>query len=493
MSSFFSIDSISSIKSLRDGARIHLVAISGVAMAQLGLHLVKEGYLVSGSDKEFYPPMGLLLKEAEIKLYQGYSSTNIGNDVELVIIGNAVTSDNPEVVEVERRNLAYSIFPLALAETVIDDRHSIVVTGTHGKSTTSALSAWSLDRLGQHPSFFIGGVVKGFNSSFTVDNLGKVSVVEGDEYHSAFLARVPKFLFYKAQTAIITSIEYDHADVYPNLESIKDEFNKLVEQLSQREEKGEAKGNLVVCIDDPTLKDLVNKWRSKLTLTVITYGKSDQADFVLLDAVDELEQQKITFRDPSGALHSFILPIPGIYNALNALAAGIAISKTGISFNDALSALKDFQGVKRRQELRAQSRGSLLIEDFAHHPTAVSETIAGIRKRYPKHRLVAIFEPRSASSRKKVFQHDYIKAFQGADRVIIAKPAVRGNEGELIDIPTLVEELKILGADAHCFEDSEKIFQFLINNTKSGDLLLVMSNGSFDGLIDKLEQFISVS
>lgn len=477
---YFKLSDASGLNQIPEGSRIHVSGVCGVAMAQLAIELARRGYRVSGSDKEFYEPMGSLLRGSAIELRNGYSPGNIPSDVELVVIGNALSYDNPEVQEVERRKLRYSLFPKILHDLAIEGRHSIVVSGTHGKSTTSALLSWLLSRLGLDPSYFVGAVIPELSASLRVGS-GIYAVTEGDEYDSAFFAKVPKFSFYRPDTLIVTAIEYDHADIYPNLESIEEQFTRLVSGLP-------AQAKVICCIDDINVARLLTSWRKEARCSFITYGANPAADFRVLSNESSGRSQSVTIDGGSAGRTSFKLSIPGRHNALNATAVYIACQVNGLDVSKIQRIFPEFVGARRRQEVR-YDHGITLIDDFAHHPTAVRETISAIRSFYPGRRLWAVFEPRSNTSRRKVFQSEYIAAFLGADEVVLCDVAARANDDgqELIQVSDLADGISAQGIRARVFPDANAIRGFLLAEVTPGDVILVMSNGGFGGLVAALE------
>ena len=478
---YFSLNQCTSLADIPDKGKIHVIGVCGVAMAQLSIALSNLGYRVSGSDKEFYEPMGGLLKRSTVTCHHGFDAGHIPSDVHLVVIGNAVSYGNPEVLAVEERKLSYTLFPKLLFESIIFGKHSIVVTGTHGKSTTSAMLAVTLEKLKRSPSYFVGAVAHDLASSLHGGE-GNESVVEGDEYDSAFFAKVPKFSFYQPDTAIVTSIEYDHADIYPNLEAITRQFSSMV--LSR------PKGSVVIAgIDFKNVADLIPTWRKSSEATILTYGTSSEADYVLQSSVEKEGVQTGTVKHPSGEISTFTIQLPGLYNLKNALAVLIACKGVGILWKDAVRALAEFKGVKRRQEIRSVGRGVTLIEDFAHHPTAVRETLSGIRDRFPKNRLIAVFEPRSNTSRRRVFQDEYVEAFSGADKAVLCEVVAKSiDKGEdLISVAEMSAAISKSGVSSVAKPDAHHIFEYLKEEMKSGDVVVVMSNGSFGGLITMIK------
>jgi UDP-N-acetylmuramate: L-alanyl-gamma-D-glutamyl-meso-diaminopimelate ligase len=478
----FSISKTTTLGSIPKGGRVHVIGVSGVAMAQLAVELSKQGYLVSGSDKDFYEPMGSYLRNSSVTLFKGYSAENIPLAVDLVIVGNAVSYENVEVLAVEQRQLSYTCFPQALQELIIAGKHSIVVTGTHGKSTTSAMIASTLLKLGADPSYFVGGIAQDLPMSLHRGE-GKWSVVEGDEYDSAFFAKVPKFTFYKPDTCIINAIEYDHADIYPDVESIVKEFRGLLLGLPDA-------GVAFCCVDYPHVRALVHELRGIIKGTIITFGCTTEADISIESRRQEGLTQFVTVVGAEIGRLEFSIPQSGVYNAKNALVTLLVALRAGFSREDTIRAVGSFKAVKRRQEVRFNKGGVTLIEDFAHHPTAVHETLSGLREAFPTKKIWGVFEPRSNTSRRKVFQEAYINAFQNADCALLCKVESRSIDAnqELMDVGFLAEEISKTGVVAHALQDAKSIEDFLLREIGENDLIVVMSNGSFGGLPSALEQ-----
>ncbi|MCB0339012.1 MAG: hypothetical protein KDD53_05390, partial [Bdellovibrionales bacterium] len=421
---YFSCDGMTSLKSLLPGSCVHVIGVCGVAMAPLAVALAEQGFQVSGSDKEFYEPMAGLLRKSRVDIKQGYKSENIPIDAKLVVVGNAVTSNNPEVVAVAGRSLAYTCFPACLFDLMIRTRHSIVVAGTHGKSTTTMMGASALAALEADPSFFVGALPVDYDTGFRLGH-GAFSIVEGDEYDSCFFAKVPKFLFYNPQTVIITGIEFDHADIYQNLDDICLQFRKLIELLPDG-------GLCVYCSDSPALSELVAnaKTNSKdgKNITYSSYGVGEDAQWRVSKVEPNEGRIKATITCLGEPEFEVTLPVVGMHNLLNALAVSIALENRGFKREEVWQSLKSFKGIRRRQDVRLNNDRVTIIEDFAHHPTAVKETIRAVKGAYPIRRLVAVFEPRSNTSRRSVFKSEYEKAFSEADLVLIQEVQKRGSD-----------------------------------------------------------------
>lgn len=477
----FSIQGSSSLRDLPSPAKVHVIGVCGVAMAQLAVVLSEMGHDVSGSDKEFYEPMGSLLGRSRVRTLRDYSADNVTPDLDLVVIGNAISYGHPEVEAVERLGLRYTFFPKLLHEVVIRGKHSIVVTGTHGKSTTSALIASMLYKMGLDPGYFIGGIALDLPSSLAVGS-GKLSVVEGDEYDSAFFAKVPKFDFYAPDTCIINAIEYDHADIYPSVESIKSVFDGMVRRLPES-------AHALCCADFPLVRQMASEWRRDVRCKISTFGEHESADARILARRYDGTTQVISVRLPLSGEVEIRAPMLGAYNARNALAGALTAEVVGIDVRAAIDAISGFKRVKRRQEVRYE-KGPILIEDFAHHPTAVNQTLEALREVFPSKRLWAVYEPRSNTSRRRVFQKEYVSAFGRADKVVLCEVTARAIDAgsELLDVAELASEVRSSGVDSICLADPPSIARHLLAECSSEDVIVVMSNGSFGGLIDMLEK-----
>jgi len=455
--------------------RIHLIGICGTAMATLAALLKNRGYDVRGSDHNVYPPMSDFLAEQQITTLQGYAPEHITPDLDLVIVGNAISRGNPELEEVLDRKIRYCSLPEAVRDHFLWGARSVVIAGTHGKTTTTSLTGWVLTHGGADPNVFIGGIAENFAGSYRIGG-GREFVIEGDEYDSAFFDKTAKFLKYLPDIAVVNNIEFDHADIYADLESIRVAFRRLVNLIPRR-------GLLLVGADDPEARALASIARCR----VESFGLSDGATWQAHDL--EIESGSTRFgvwRDgqPAG---TFEIPLLGAFNVRNALAAIAVGAAVGLSSDTMAEGLRQFKGVRRRMQLRGNASGVSVYDDFAHHPTAIAETLAGVRSAYPDHRIWAIFEPRSATSCRRVFQSDFARAFGAADRVLL--PAVfRSNlpEEQRLSIDQLVSDLRGSGKDARFIPHVEDIVSAVAKEARPGDLVVVMSNGGFDDIHNKL-------
>ncbi len=461
---------------LKPGSHVHLMGICGTAMASLAGLLKDQGYKVTGSDANPYPPMSTQIEGMGIQIQKGYAAANLNPKPDFVIVGNVISASNVEAQELMRLGIPYTSLPKALGSQVIGDRESIVMSGTHGKTTTTSMMAWVAQTCGHKPGFLIGGIPKNFSQSFKNPE-GKYFVIEGDEYDTAFFDKVPKFIHYKPRHVILTSIEFDHADIYKDLDDVKKAFQVLLNIIPSN-------GSLVYWAQDPHIHSMISTCKAGVQLS---YGLKD-ADVVA--KVSKISDQgtvfEVTYKKEN--LGTFEFPMTGDYNVLNATAVIAMAVNLGWNLTDVKAALKTFVGVKRRQEVLGEPKGILVIEDFAHHPTAVRETIKGIQNKYKGRKVFSVFEPRSATSRRKVFQKDYVEAFMTSDEVIIAKAFDQSkiDEGDRFSTDELVSDLEKKGRKAFCLDTADVIVDHLKTRTAKGDLILIMSNGGFDGIYGKL-------
>ena len=383
---------------------VHLIAVCGVGMASLAGLLQSQGCRVTGSDQNVYPPMSTFLSELGIEVLSGYKEEHLADKPDLVVIGNAVSRDNPEVRETLRLGVDYLSFPQALGRFLIGSKRSLVVAGTHGKTTTSSLMAWVLAKSGRQPSFFIGGMPANFSGGFT-NGTGDWVVLEGDEYDSAFFDKGPKFLHYRPEKVILTSVEFDHADIYRDLAHLKDAFRRLVELIP-------ASGTLLACNEYDAAKEAASHARCPVSF----YGSAEPRGW---EAKNIRADSGATWFEPRYEGRSdgpVKLALMGKHNVSNALAVYATARELGIDHQSIAEAMATFQGVKRRQELKGEAGGITVLDDFAHHPTAVRETIEGVRSAYRGRRIWAVFEPRSNTSRRRIFAHEFPQALRGAVR-----------------------------------------------------------------------------
>lgn len=460
----------------------HLIGICGTAMASLAGMLQARGHKVTGSDQNVYPPMSLQLEALGIEIMSGYKAENTDIPRDITVVGNTIMRGNPELEEVLNRKLVYRSQAETVREEFIRGRRSLVVAGTHGKTTTTSLAAWVCEVGGLDPTFLVGGVVQNFGASFRVTD-SDYFVIEGDEYDTAFFDKKPKFMSYLPEIAIINNIEFDHADIYKDLDAIKWQFSRLANLVP-------GNGRLICGIDSPVVGEVLASMEGKLFTTVETFGLSADANWQARDIEFSEKGTSFSVYREGQKWAEFTTGMIGEFNIRNSLAVIIAADAWGISHAKLQEAFNTFQSVKRRMEVRGVEKGVTVIDDFAHHPTAVDETLKALRQRYVDNRLIAIFEPRSRSSRLSVFEEQYKKAFEHADQVIIAgvfNPEDAKKYGdELLDVPQLVADIAAAGKSAATFADADEIIAHLATKMKDGDVVAVMSNGGFGGIHDKL-------
>ncbi|RMD99764.1 MAG: UDP-N-acetylmuramate:L-alanyl-gamma-D-glutamyl-meso-diaminopimelate ligase, partial [Calditrichaeota bacterium] len=410
--------------------RIYLIAICGTGMASLAAMLKSKGYEVWGSDENIYPPMSTFLEEQQIPVLKGFNPAHLSPPPDLVVIGNAMSRGNAEVEYVLNEKIPYTSLPAALREFFIRGKYACVVTGTHGKTTTASMLAWILQHAGKAPNFFIGGIPENFGQGFQLTG-GKYFVIEGDEYDSAFFDKSPKFLHYLPDLLIINNIEYDHADIYRNLEEIKTAFHRLIRIIP-------GKGHIIANNDDPVVKELVQTVYSQLHL----FGEAGAAPWQFADVQFTAAGTKFKVVHRAKELCEIEMGLNGLHNVRNALAAFVAATQLGLSPAEIAAGLRTFKGVRRRLTQIAEIDNIKIFDDFAHHATAVRETLRGLRARYPERRIWAIFEPRTASAKRKFFEAQYYQAFDAADKAVIAPLDRPGKvpEAERLSVSRIVEK-----------------------------------------------------
>ena len=460
----------------KDIKNIYLIAICGTGMAALAGLLRGAGYRVSGSDTNIYPPMSVLLENAGIPVLPGYRKENITGDIDLVIVGNAVSKTNEEVQSVLEAGLDYMSFPEALSHFFLDGRKSLVVTGTHGKTTTAALLSWVLHDSGRKPGFMVGGWLKNFDSNHLVPE-GDYFVTEGDEYDSAFFDKGPKFLHYRPDVSILTGIEFDHVDIFKDLDQIKDAFRKYVSLIRPE-------GVILVKHADANIQDVLGE----AVCRIETYGYLDGADWRIGDYQFEGGYGSFSLFYQGEKKGDFQLAMIGRHNVENAAAVAALCLGLGLTVKEINSAFKSFQGIKRRQEVVGVKKGVTVLDDFAHHPTAIRLTLEAVKEAYPGQRVWAVFEPRTATSRRKVFEQDFPDSFLGADRVVFAGlfAPEKIREKDRLDPERVVTLIRQKGGNANFIPEVDDIVGFMAENVENRDVVLVMSSGGFGGIHQKI-------
>jgi len=456
--------------------KIHLIAVCGTGMGALASMLKDMGFDVTGSDRKIYPPMSSFLAEKGIKVADGFDGKNISSDTDLVVVGNAVSKDNVEVIETDRMGLFFCSMPQAVNRFIAADKKTVIITGTHGKTTTSSIIAWILYKAAFDPTFMIGGLLNNFNSNYRLGN-GRHIVIEGDEYDTAFFDKGAKFLHYNPYIAVLTGVEFDHADIFKDMNHVKKTFDRFISSILQ-------KSTLVAFDDDENIDELIVNKRCK----VERYGQDMDSTWRILNISVDPPWTSFEVLKQKRAFGTFKTNLIGMHNLLNILSAIAVSDRLNIPYEVIAGALETFKGIKRRQEVRGIKRGITIMDDFAHHPTAVKETINAVRPFYTGGRIIAIFEPRTNSSMRKVFQDIYPVSFEQADLVCIRKPPLLGKIplADRFSSEKLVDDLKKQGKDAYFFPNTGSIVDFLIDVVKTGDLILIMSNGGFDNIHEKL-------
>jgi UDP-N-acetylmuramate: L-alanyl-gamma-D-glutamyl-meso-diaminopimelate ligase len=456
---------------------IHLLGIAGAAMAPVAGMLKERGFHVTGSDTGVYPPASTLLDSLGIRWNEGFREENLKPAPDLAVIGNAISRGNPELEFILDQKIPYCSMPQLLERYFIPGHTSIVVAGTHGKTTTTAMLAWIFHVAGRRPDFLVGGVIPNFNDRSYGLGGGEEFIIEGDEYDTAFFDKAPKFLHYHPDELIVTSLEFDHADIYPNLESIALQFRRLVNLVPRR-------GRILIWGESRELKEVTAKAFSP----VETFGLTPECDWCAGDILwhDSATEFRIAYKGRE--VTRIRMPLAGRHNVLDALAAVALAYGRGVECEAIERALATFQSVRRRMEIKGEENGVLVVEDFAHHPTAIRLTLEAARTRWPERRIWAAIEPRSNTMRRKFFQDLLPDALSAADGVVIG-PVNRPQQltdDDRFSPQALVDALSERGRTAKAFDSSAEIPDYLVAHIRSGDLVLVMSNGSFDGLCVKL-------
>ena len=458
--------------------KIHLIGVCGTAMATLAALLKSRGHDVQGSDQHVYPPMSDFLVAEGITTLSGYLPDHITPDIDLVVVGNAISRGNPELEVVLERKVRHCSLPEAIRDHFLWHARSIVLAGTHGKTTTTSLTAWLLTHGGLDPWLLVGGIALNFGdhgSSYRVGR-GRDFVIEGDEYDSAFFDKTAKFLKYLPDVAVINNIEFDHADIYADLEAVLLAFQRLVRLVPRN-------GLLLVGADSPHARALVPTAVSP----VETFGLADDATWRARDIEHRDGLTRFTVQRRGEAFGRFESPLLGVHNVRNALAAIAVGTHVGLAPEVLAKGLRGFKGIKRRLETVGIARGVTVLDDFAHHPTAVHETLAALRAGYPGRRVWAVFEPRSASSCRRVFQDDFARAFGAADEVVVAA-VFRSSlpESERLSAEQLVDDLHRASTHARYIPEVDAIVTTIAAEARDGDVIVLMSNGGFGGIHQKL-------
>ncbi len=470
-----------------DSRRIHLVPIGGTAMTPLAALFVEAGHRVTGSALDLYPPMSTLLESLQIPVAKGFAPEHVPADCDCVVVGNAALRDNVEAAEAMRRGIPVLSMPQAIRQNLLPGKTSLVVTGTHGKTTTSALTAWLLLDSGRDPGFLIGGEMKNLGRGYR-RGAGPAFVLEGDEYNAAFFDRGPKFLHYEPRHLFVGNIEYDHADLFPDLASVVEAFRKVVAIVPPE-------GTVVANVDDERVRGILPAARREVRIVRVSLD-DPSADFSAVGIEAHPGGMRFTLTESGRVAGHLSSPLPGTHNLRNALGAIALVRGVGMSVEEISRALPRFAGVKRRLEIKGEKNGVLVVDDFAHHPTAVEGTIAAARTRWPGRRLWALFEPRSNTAGRKMFEDDYATAFANADALVIGPVfhSSRLKPEERIDRAAILSRFTgngwpasaPAGKPAYAPERLDEIPAILRREVRPGDVLLLMSSGAFGGLPETL-------
>jgi UDP-N-acetylmuramate: L-alanyl-gamma-D-glutamyl-meso-diaminopimelate ligase len=465
------------IPSLEQVRHVHLIAVAGTGMGTLACMLADRGFRVTGSDLDTYPPMSDQLNAAGISVRKGFAAEHVVSErPDLVVIGNAVSKDNPEVRATVDAALPYLSFPDAVHHFFLRGKHAVVVAGTHGKTTCTSILGWILTSTGHDPSILIGGVAQNFDSSFRLGE-GEHFVVEGDEYDTAYFDKSPKFLHYGAQSLLVTSCEYDHADIYGSVEEIQDAFRSLVVSVPPD-------GRIIAATDAESVRSVVKEARAP----VEGYGFREGALWRVSDVAFDEGGTGFTIWRGDERVARVKMPLYGRHNVENVLGSVALASHLGTEPGEAAAALGEFRGVRRRQEVRGEAGGVVVIDDFAHHPTAFRETIAAMRARFPGRTLWAIFEPRTQTTRRRIFEEAFGEVLAGADHVVIA-PVYRQEQipaEERLRPEVVVEALGTRGVDAVHLAGVDEIVDHVVRGRTGNDVALIMTNGDFGGIWERL-------
>ncbi len=463
--------------------QIYFIGICGTAMGNGALLLREMGYEVSGSDENVYPPMSDLLEASGIKIYSGYEPSHLQEKPDLVVIGNAISRGNAEVEYVLNEKLPYTSLAELLKDYVIQGKESIVVSGTHGKTTTSALSSWVFESAGLEPNFLVGGVLENFGRGYQARPKSKYVILEGDEYDTAFFDKRSKFLHYLPSTLIVNNIEFDHADIFSSLDEIKLSFRRLVNIVP-------AGGIVIANGDDENAREVI----SGSFAPVETFGVSEGCSWQAVNVAYTGNTSQFDVVHNGESEQQLEVNLLGEFNVKNALAVTIAARHHGISYEAIQKAFSTFRNVRRRLEFKGEFGGVKVYDDFAHHPTAIRETLKAFRSKYPTERIIAIFEPRSNTTRRNIFQKELAECFAGADVVFISQIARLHllSESERLDPEKVMADIRLQGKEAFYLPDAETISSKVAEIVRKGDVILVMSNGGFGGIHEMLERKLSV-
>src|SRR5213080_2836415 len=451
--------------------KFHFIGICGTAMGSVAVALQERGFKISGSDESVYPPMSIFLEDHEIKLHQGYRAENIPADADVVVIGNAMKRGNPEVEAVLNRKLFYLSLPEVLKNYFLRGKHNLVVTGTHGKTTTTSLLTWIMEKAGRKPGYLIGGIPKNLGQGARLND-SKYFVIEGDEYDSAFFDKRSKFIHYLPELVIVNNVEFDHADIFKNLDEIKLSFRRLLNIIPQN-------GMVLVNGDDHNCVEVAKDCLAQL----VEVGFSKNCAQRIRDVTHSPEGSRFKLGDDV-----YEIPLIGEFNVRNAAMAASAARFYDVPKSKIENALKSFIGIARRQEVRGEARGVKVIDDFGHHPTAIAQRLQALRQRYQSQRIWAIFEPRSNTTRRAVFQKELPEALKIADGVFISQVARLAQipEDQRLNPERVVAAIAKTGRPAFYESNADAIVNRIVSMVQPKDVIVVFSNGGFDNIHEKL-------
>jgi UDP-N-acetylmuramate: L-alanyl-gamma-D-glutamyl-meso-diaminopimelate ligase len=461
----------------------HLIGVCGTAMASLAGMLKHRGHRVTGSDAAAYPPMSEFLDSLGIPIAQPFDAKNLDPRPDLVVVGNAISRGNVELEHILDQRIPFCSLPQLLHDEFLGDKEVLVVAGTHGKTTTTSMLSWIFHVAGLDPSFLIGGIAENFGSSFRLGE-GKHFILEGDEYDTAFFDKGPKFLHYFPDAVILTSVEFDHADIYKDLDAVETAFKRLVNLVPRRGRIVAFDGAAGEASESPSLERCL----AKAFCPVDRYGAGPRANWKIGDLRLDPGHTKWTVLHHGEAWAELEFPLAGEYNVWNATAAAALASNCGVAKEAIADALGTFKSVKRRLEVKAQVNGVTIIDDFAHHPTAIAGTLKALRARYSGARLWAILEPRSNTLRRRVLESDLARSLAQADEVIVAN-VFRSEavpENERLELPALAAGIRQSGRPVRLLADADAIVETIAPELRSGDVVAILSNGGFGGIYEKL-------
>ena len=462
--------------------RVHITGICGTAMAALAGMLRDAGHRVTGSDSNFYPPMSTFLTGLQIPVVKGYRAENLHSQPDVVVMGNVAGRDNPEAVAARAQGIEIISLPQAIQRFFLQDRVSVVAAGTHGKTTLTSLVAWILLDVGLEPSYLVGGIPMNTGTNYRVGD-GRHFVIEGDEYDTAYFDKQPKFLHYRPRFAALTSVEFDHADIYRDLDHVKEAFTKFVDLIPDD-------GALAVCSAFPHALDVVR--RAKCPVQVYGTRGDEEWTATNINWHPGATDFRLVRRLPTGRHKAVVdvhLPLTGLHNVQNGMAALLLARACGVPLARGAEALTRFRGIMKRQQLLGEARGVRVLDDFAHHPTAVARTLEGLRAGYRPHRLLAAYHFESNTSRRRIFQDEYVDALAQADQVYLSVPLVKNDTlapDQYLDPHLVAQTLADRGVPARVYPDVETMADAIVADAVHGDLFVGMSGRDFDGLHHKV-------